>query len=137
MTRVINMALSMTEDEAVAMVNSFNEPGDAVQNCAVDLAIFDIIEFGLEEWVSWQSYHIVGMFIDMAESTLDDVVDEIDARAAGEELIDEMLGSEQTERIDYPRAVRGMKEGSINLFYSLLEYINIHNHIKQFTDDKL
>ena len=119
------MALYMTEEEALAMVKTFTEPGDVVQNCAVDLAVFDIIEFGLEDWLSWHPYHIVGMFIDM------------DARAAGEELIDEMLGSEQTERIDYPRAVRGMKEGSINLFYSLLEYINIHNHIKQFSDDKL
>jgi len=134
---VTDMALYMTEEEALAIVKTFTEPGDVVQNCAVDLAVFDIIEFGLEDWLSWHPYHIVGMFIDMAESTLDDIVDEIDARAAGEELIDEMLGSEQTERIDYPRAVRGMKEGSINLFYSLLEYINIHNHIKQFSDDKL
>ena len=72
---VTDMALYMTEEEALAIVKTFTEPGDVVQNCAVDLAVFDIIEFGLEDWLSWHPYHIVGMFIDMAESTLDDIVD--------------------------------------------------------------
>ena len=57
-------------------------------------------------------------------------MNDIIGKAAGEDIIDELLGSNQTERIDYKRALSGMKEGSVDLFNALIKYIELHEEVK-------
>ena len=84
----------------------------------------------VDEWVTWSDFEIVHLFRNVADDTLTDLIDEIMSKSAGEDIIDELLGSNQTERIDYKRALSGMKNGSVDLFNALIKYMELHEEVK-------
>lgn len=125
------MDLQMTSEEAVQIiVNYLEDRDDKVVDVALHMCMIDLASFGVDDWVEWSSLEIVHLFRNVADDTLSDLMDDIIGKAAGENIIDELLGSDQTERIDYKRALSGMKEGSVDLFNALIKYIEIHEEVK-------
>ena len=121
----------MTGEEAVQIIADYlTDKDDKVVDVALNMCMIDIASFGVDEWVTWSDLEIVYIFRNTADDTLSDLMDEIVSRSAGEDIIDELLGSNQTERIDYKRALSGMKEGSVDLFNALIKYIELHEEVK-------
>ena len=125
------MDLQMTSKEAVQIIIDYLENrDDKVVDVALHMCMIDLASFGVDDWVEWSNFEIIHLFRNVADDTLSDLMDEIIAKSAGEDIIDELLGSDQTERIDYKRALSGMKEGSVDLFNALIKYIEIHEEVK-------
>ena len=125
------MDLQMTSKEAVQIIIDFLEnKDDKVVDVALHMCMIDLASFGVDDWVEWSNLEIVHLFRNVADDTLSDLMDDIIGRSAGEDIIDELLGSNQTERIDYKRALSGMKEGSVDLFNALIKYIELHEEVK-------
>ena len=121
----------MTGEEAVQIIADYlTDKDDKVVDVALNMCMIDIASFGVDEWVTWSNLEIVHIFRNTADDTLSDLMDEIVSRSAGEDIIDELLGSDQTERIDYKRALSGMKNGSVDLFNALIKYIELHEEVK-------
>jgi hypothetical protein len=121
----------MTGEEAVQIIADYlTNKDDKVVDVALNMCMIDIASFGVDEWVTWSDLEIIHIFRNTADDTLSDLMDEIVSRSAGEDIIDELLGSNQTERIDYKRALSGMKEGSVDLFNALIKYIELHEEVK-------
>ena len=121
----------MTGEEAVQIIADYlTDKEDKVVDVALNMCMIDIASFGVDEWVTWSDLEIIYIFRNTADDTLSDLMDEIVSRSAGEDIIDELLGSNQTERIDYKRALSGMKEGSVDLFNALIKYIELHEEVK-------
>tara|TARA_R100001510_G_C7480246_1_gene92552 strand:+ start:47 stop:433 length:387 start_codon:yes stop_codon:yes gene_type:complete len=121
----------MTGEEAVQIIADYlTDKEDKVVDVALNMCMIDIASFGVDEWVTWSDLEIIHIFRNTADDTLSDLMDEIISRSAGEDIIDELLGSNQTERIDYKRALSGMKEGSVDLFNALIKYIELHEEVK-------
>ena len=121
----------MTGEEAVQIIADYlTDKEDKVVDVALNMCMIDIASFGVDEWVTWSDLEIIHIFRNRADDTLSDLMDEIISRSAGEDIIDELLGSNQTERIDYKRALSGMKEGSVDLFNALIKYIELHEEVK-------
>jgi hypothetical protein len=123
--------LQMTSEEAVQIIiNYLEDRDDKVVDVALHMCMIDLASFGVDDWVGWSNFEIIHLFRNVADDTLSDLMDDIIAKSAGEDIIDELLGSNQTERIDYKRALSGMKEGSVDLFNALIKYIEIHEEVK-------
>ena len=128
---VKTMALAMNDIEAVQFIIDYlKDADDKVVDVALQMCLIDISSFGVDDWVEWSDLEIVQIFRNTADDTLSDIMDDVEGVAAGESIIDELLGSEQSERIDYKRALSGMKSGSIGLFNALIKYIEIHDEVK-------
>jgi hypothetical protein len=125
------MALQMTSEEAVQIIIDYlDDKDDKVVDVALHMCMIDLASFGVDDWVEWSSLEIIHLFRNVADDTLSDLMNDIIGKAAGEDIIDELLGSNQTERIDYKRALSGMKEGSVDLFNALIKYIELHEEVK-------
>lgn len=121
----------MTSEEAVQIIIDYlDDKDDKVVDVALHMCMIDLASFGVDDWVEWSSLEIVHLFRNVADDTLSDLMNDIIGKAAGEDIIDELLGSNQTERIDYKRALSGMKEGSVDLFNALIKYIELHEEVK-------
>ena len=121
----------MTGEEAVQIIADYlTDKEDKVVDVALNMCMIDIASFGVDEWVTWSDLEIIHIFRNTADDTLSDLMDEIISRSAGEDIIDELLGSNQTERIDYKRALSGMKDGSVDLFNALIKYMELHEEVK-------
>ena len=125
------MDLQMTSKEAVQIIIDYlDDKDDKVVDVALHMCMIDLASFGVDDWVEWSNLEIVHLFRNVADDTLSDLMDDIIGRSAGEDVIDELLGSDQTERIDNKRALSGMKEGSVDLFNALIKYIELHEEVK-------
>ena len=125
------MDLQMTSEEAVQIIIDYlDDKDDKVVDVALHMCMIDLASFGVDDWVEWSAFEIIHLFRNVADDTLSDLMNDIMGKAAGEDIIDELLGSNQTERIDYKRALSGMKEGSVDLFNALIKYIEIHEEVK-------
>jgi len=125
------MDLQMTSEEAVQIIIDYlDDKDDKVVDVALHMCMIDLASFGVDDWVEWSAFEIIHLFRNVADDTLSDLMNDIMGKAAGEDIIDELLGSNQTERIDYKRALSGMKEGSVDLFNALIKYIELHEEVK-------
>ena len=121
----------MNDVEAVQIIIDYlNETDNKVVDVALQMCLIDLSSFGVEDWVEWSDLEIIQIFRNTANDTLSDIMDNVEGVAAGEDIIDELLGSKQSERIDYKRALSGMKSGSVELFNALIKYIEIHDEIR-------
>ena len=100
-----------------------------IVDCAGNLCKIDIQKFGYDEWKKWTPEDIVKIFIEVTDSTMDELLTELASSYAGEELIEELLGSEQPFKVDYERAAFGMKAGAVKMMQSLGMYLKIKREI--------
>mgnify|MGYP003644584032 FL=1 len=125
------MALPMNDVEAVQFIIDYlKETDDKVVDVALQMCLIDISSFGVDDWVEWSDLEIVQIFRNTADDTLSGIMNDVEGVSAGEDIIDELLGSKQSERIDYKRALSGMKSGSVELFNALIKYIEIHDEVR-------
>jgi len=127
----------MTETQAIEYIRNIisdTKGSDyaAVTDCAGSLCIIDISNFGLEDWLSWTPEEVVSLFTEVMDSTMTELLDEFKSNYAGEQLIDELLGSDQTQRVDHDRAVNGVKDGAVKMMQSLRMYLKIKRDISCF-----
>ena len=78
-----------------------------IATCASNLVIIDLNKFGYDEWKTWNESKITDIFLEVFNDAMDEILDTIDSYSAGEELIDEVLGTEQTYTIDHAKNARG------------------------------
>ena len=124
----------ITEDDALRYIDIFMDDCEddddfEIVNCAGNLCRIDIQKFGYDEWKLWTPEDIVNIFIEVTDSTMSDLLDELASNYAGEELIEELLGSEQTFKVDYERAAHGVKAGAVKMMQSLGMYLKIKREI--------
>ena len=119
----------MTNNEAITTIISYQKEDDPVSDCAVNMCLIDVATYGVDEWITWSTVSVMEIFRSTAEAVLDDIMSEVESKSAGEDIIDELLGTTQTERIDYKRALIGMKTGSLMYFEALILYTEIHNEV--------
>ena len=133
------MALPMNDVEAVQFIIDYLKVDDdellelvemKVVDVALQMCLIDISSFGVDDWVEWSDLEIIQIFRNTADDTLSDIMNDVEGVAAGEDIIDELLGSKQSERIDYKRALSGMKSGAVELFNALIKYIEIHDEVR-------
>jgi len=127
----------MTETQAIKYIRDIiNDSKDTdyedVTDCAGSLCIIDIANFGLEDWLLWTPEEIVTLFTEVMDSTMTELLDELKSNYVGEQLIDELLGSNQTQRVDHDRAVNGVKDGAVKMMQSLRMYLKIKRDISCF-----
>ena len=125
------MVSYMTNNEAIKTIISYNTTDSLADECAVSMCLIDVASYGVDEWVTWSSQTVTDIFRNTAEEVLSEIMSEVESRSAGEDIIDEMLGSVQTERIDYKKALTGMKDGAIRYFDALSLYVEIHEKVKE------
>ena len=124
----------ITDEDALRYIDIFiddcedDEDFDIV-DCAGNLCKIDIQKFGYDEWKLWTAEDIVNIFIEVTDSTMTDLLDQLASSYAGEELIEELLGSDQTFKVDYERAAHGVKSGAVKLMKSLGMYLKIKREI--------
>ena len=128
---VTTTASSMTNKEAVEIIMIYEADECLASECAINMCLIDVATYGVDHWVSFSPVLVVDIFRTTAEEVLGEIMDEVESRSAGEGIIDEMLGTTQTERIDYKQALIGMKEGSIRYFDALSLYMEIHEEVKE------
>jgi len=124
------MVSFMTNNEAIKTVISYNTTDNLANECAVSMCLIDVASYGVDEWVTWSNQSVIEIFRNTADEVLDEIMNEVESRSVGEDIIDELLGTAQTERIDYKQALVGMKEGSIRYFKALAIYTKIHEDVK-------
>jgi hypothetical protein len=100
-----------------------------IPDCAGSLCRIDIEKFGYDEWKTWTPEDIVNIFVEVTDATMSDLLDELASSYAGEELIEELLGSEQTFKVDYERAAHGVRVGAVKMMKSLGMYLKIKREI--------
>ena len=127
----------MTETQAIEYIRNIisdtkGSDYEDVTDCAGSLCIIDIANFGLEDWLSWTPEEIVTLFIEVMDSTMTELLDELKSNYAGEQLIDELLGSDQEQRVDHDRAVNAVKDGAVKMMESLRMYLEIKREISCF-----
>ena len=124
----------ITEDDALRYIDIFMDDCEddddfEIVNCAGNLCRIDIQKFGYDEWKLWTPEDIVNIFIEVTDSTMNDLLDELASNYAGAELSEELLGSEQTFKVDYERAAHGVKAGAVKMMQSLGMYLKIKREI--------
>lgn len=124
----------ITDEDALRYIDIFihdceDDDDFEIVDCAGNLCRIDIEKFGYDEWKTWTPEDIVNIFIEVTASTMDDLLDELASNHAGEELIEELLGSEQTFKVDYERATHGIKSGAVKMMQSLGMYLKIKREI--------
>jgi hypothetical protein len=124
------MVSFMTNNDAIKTVISYNTSDSPANECAVSMCLIDVASYGVDDWVTWSNQSVIEIFRNTAEEVLDEIMTEVESRSAGEDIIDEILGTAQTERIDYKQALVGMKEGSVRYFNALAIYAKIHEDVK-------
>jgi len=124
------MVLFMTNNDAIKTVISYNTSDSPANECAVSMCLIDVASYGVDDWVTWSNQSVIEIFRNTAEEVLDEIMNEVESRSVGEDIIDELLGTAQTERIDYKQALVGMKEGSVRYFNALAIYTKIHEDVK-------
>ena len=125
------MGSSMTNNEAIKIIIKYEADECLVSECAVNMCLIDVATHGINQWVTWSPVLVVDIFRRTAEEVLDEIMDEVESRSAGENIIDEILVSVQTERINYKEALIGMKEGAVRYFDALSLYTEIHEEVKE------
>ena len=124
----------ITDEDALRYIDIFmgdceDDNDFEIVQCAGNLCRIDIEKFGYDKWKLWTAEDIVGIFIQVTDSTIDDLLNELASSYAGEELIDELLGSDQVFKVDYERAAHGVKAGAVKLMQSLGMYLKIKREI--------
>ena len=124
----------ITDEDALRYIDIFmNDCEDdddfEIVDCAGNLCRIDIQKFGYDEWKLWTAEDIVKIFIEVTDATMDELLTELASSYAGEELIEELLGSEQTFKVDYERAAHGVKSGAVKMMQSLGMYLKIKREI--------
>ena len=127
----------MTEPQAIEYIRNIisdtkGSDYEDVTDCAGSLCIIDIANFGLEDWLSWTSEEIVTLFTEVMDSTMTELLDELKANYAGEQLIDELLGADQEQRVDHDRAVNAVTDGAVKMMQTLRMYLKIKRDISCF-----
>ena len=115
----------MTEKEALAWVKSMRLKDDPMSDCAVDLCVHDIENYGLINWLRWTPIGISKIFLEMAEDSIGELVTEIESQQVGEYLIDEVL--EESKKLAL---------ASTKMFRVLHRYHRIHEFIKIQYDEE-
>jgi|TARA_Y100001938_G_C8069564_1_gene422290 hypothetical protein len=126
----------MTEKQALAWVRSMRLKDDPMSDCAVDLCVHDIENYGLKNWLRWTPIGIAKIFLEMAEDSVGELVDEIESQQVGEYLIDEVLGVDQNERVNTLEESKKLALSSIKMFRVLHRYHRIHEFIKIQYDEE-
>lgn len=124
----------ITDEDALRYIDIFmNDCEDdddfEIVDCAGNLCRIDIQKFGYDEWKLWTAEDIVKIFIEVTDATMDELLTELASSYAGEELIEELLGSEQTFKVDYERTAHGVKAGAVKMMQSLGMYLKIKREI--------
>jgi hypothetical protein len=100
-----------------------------IATCASNLVIIDLNKFGYDEWKTWNESKITDIFLEVFNDAMDEILDTIDSYSAGEELIDEVLGGNQTYTIDHAKNARLMKNCGLQMMSTMGMYMKIKREI--------
>ena len=136
-TTAITTDSYMTNNETIKLIIKYQEDKCMVTECAVNMCLIDVATWGVDQWVTWSPILVADIFRNTAKEVLEDIMNEVESQSMGEVIIDELLTCNQAERIDYKKALIGMKNGAIKYFDALSLYIEIHEEVKQkyYLDD--
>ena len=132
----------MDTDKAVQytelFMQDYEEHNDDLQDiadCAGNLVIIDLNKFGYDTWKTWNESKITDIFLEVFNEAMDEILDTIDSYSAGEDLIDEVLGTEQTYTIDHAKSARLMKDCGLKMMTTMGMYMKIKREILALDQD--
>jgi hypothetical protein len=132
----------MDTDKAVQytelFMQDYEEHNDDLQDiadCAGNLVIIDLNKFGYDTWKTWNESKITDIFLEVFNEAMDEILDTIDSYSAGEDLIDEVLGTEQTYTIDHAKSARLMKDCGLKMMSTMGMYMKIKREILALDQD--
>jgi len=125
----------MTQEEALMRIEAMRAEGDKTKNAAIDLCLHDIQAEGFDDWLRWDSLDVACTFAEMTADAVNDLIEEINSKQAGEVLIDEVLGVAQ-DRIETLETSKRLALASARMFKVLVKYISIHEYLKLSLHDR-
>lgn len=132
----------MDTDKAVQytelFMQDYEEHNDDLQDiadCAGNLVIIDLNKFGYDTWKTWNESKITDIFLEVFNQAMDEILDTIDSYSAGEDLIDEVLGAEQTYTVDHAKSARLMKDCGLKMMSTMGMYMKIKREILALDQD--
>ena len=125
----------MTQEEALMRIEAMRAEGDKTKNAAIDLCLHDIQAEGFDDWLRWDSLDVACTFAEMTADAVNDLIEEINSKQAGEVLIDEVLGVTQ-DRIETLETSKRLALASARMFKVLVKYISIHEYLKLSLHDR-
>lgn len=108
---------------------------DPIEKSNVDLTALgmicaDIEEFGFEKWIHLSPQEIVQMHIDATSDVADDTLEDLAAIISQEKELD-VLGIDQSMRVEIMPAMISFKNGMIEVMRSLERYFEMQQTSKQ------
>ena len=125
----------MTQEEALIRIEGMRMEGNKTKNAAIDLCLHDIQAEGFDNWLRWDSLDVANTFAETASDAVNDLIEDINSKQAGEVLIDEVLGVGQ-DRIETLETSKILALASARMFKVLVKYISIHEYLKLTLDDR-
>lgn len=132
----------MDTDKAVQytelFMQDYEEHNDDLQDiadCAGNLVIIDLNKFGYDTWKTWNESKITDIFLEVFNQAMDEILDTIDSYSAGEDLIDEVLGADQTYTVDHAKSARLMKDCGLKMMSTMGMYMKIKREILALDQD--
>ena len=132
----------MDTDKAVQYTELFmqdyeehNDDFQDIADCAGNLVILDLNKFGYDTWKTWNESKITDIFLEVFNEAMDEILDTIDSYSAGEDLIDEVLGTDQTYTVDHAKSARLMKDCGLKMMSTMGMYMKIKREILALDQD--
>ena len=125
----------MTQEEALIRIEGMRMEGNKTNNAAIDLCLHDIQAEGFDNWLRWDSLDVASTFAEMTADAVNDLVEDINSKQAGEVLIDEVLGVAQ-DRVETLETSKRLALASARMFKVLVKYISIHEYLKLSLHDR-
>ena len=132
----------MDTDKAVQYTELFmqdyeehNDDFQDIADCASNLVIIDLNKLGYDTWKTWNESKITDIFLEVFNEAMDEILDTIDSYSAGEDLIDEVLGTDQTYTVDHAKSARLMKDCGLKMMSTMGMYMKIKREILALDQD--
>ncbi len=115
---------STMQAEFIKSVQSFKIAGDRINNCAVDLCVADIYILGYEFWMGLTPTGVAKIFHHNSFKACGEFVDQVNARQAGQKLLQSVPGVVQ-EQLDVLEEAKNLALASSEVFKVFIQYLLI------------
>lgn len=95
---------------------------------SAEFAVADLIEYGFEYWSQWDADDVVEAVRKIADEFTQEIVDDTEAAVQMDNMLDD-ANLDTSENIDMLQALKGMRQGLLDLMVVAEHYLIIHEEV--------